>query len=131
MHALKWLLIVTVVCILASCAERATNASTAVPRADTAGANDAAALHIVNQTAGWMGDFLTIDGEVKNEGTRPLRFVKVSATFYGPDGGFRGVETTAVRTNASTIEPGETASFRIMKRDSAKTQMTYRLKPQV
>jgi hypothetical protein len=60
-----------------------------------------------------ISDRLTmdIDGEIENNGTEPLDFVKVTATFYDATNSILGSDFAY--TEPTTLEPGQTAPFKI------------------
>jgi hypothetical protein len=54
---------------------------------------------------------LDINGEIQNNGTEPLDFVKVTATFYDVSNSVLGNDYTF--TKPYTLEPGQSAPFRL------------------
>jgi hypothetical protein len=67
-------------------------------------------LDIVGETTSWFNDdTFNIAGEINNNGTRDVDFVKVIATLYNPEGTVIGSDFTY--TDPSTIEAGDTAPF--------------------
>jgi hypothetical protein len=54
---------------------------------------------------------LDINGEIQNNGTEPLNFVKVTATFYDVNNSVLGNDYTF--TKPYTLEPGQSAPFRL------------------
>lgn len=69
-------------------------------------------LTITNHYSSPSGDYLTIEGEVANQGTTPAEFVKVVVTLYDADGNVVGVAFTY--TTLDEIAPGGTSPFEIM-----------------
>lgn len=72
--------------------------------------NVAGKLDIVGNTTSWFNDdTFNIAGEIRNNGTRGVDFVKVIATLYNADGTVIGSDFTY--TDPSTIEAGDTSPF--------------------
>lgn len=67
-------------------------------------------LDILGDTTSWFNDdTFNIAGEINNNGTRDVDFVKVSATLYNTDGTVIGSDFTY--TDPSTIPAGDKAPF--------------------
>jgi hypothetical protein len=67
-------------------------------------------LDIVGNTTSWFNDdTFNIAGEIRNNGTREVDFVKVTATLYNGAGTVIGSDFTY--TDPSTIESGDTSPF--------------------
>lgn len=72
--------------------------------------NVSAKLDIVGNTTSWFNDdTFNIAGEIYNNGSRDVDFVKVSATLYNAAGTVIGSDFTY--TNPSTISAGDTSPF--------------------
>jgi hypothetical protein len=54
---------------------------------------------------------LDINGEIQNNGTEPLDFVRVTATFYDANNSILGSDFTF--TEPDTLEPGQSAPFKL------------------
>lgn len=54
---------------------------------------------------------MAIDGEIQNNGTEPLDFVKATATFYDATNSILGSDFSY--TEPTTLEPRQTAPFRL------------------
>lgn len=69
-----------------------------------------AKLDILGDTTSWFNDdIFNIAGEVNNNGSRAVDFVKISATLYNAGGTVIGSDFTY--TDPSTIPAGDTAPF--------------------
>lgn len=67
-------------------------------------------LNIARDTTSWFNDdTFNIAGEIYNNGSRDVDFVKVSATLYNAAGTVIGSDLTY--TNPSTIPAGDTSPF--------------------
>ena len=67
-------------------------------------------LDIVGETTSWFNDdTFNIAGEINNNGTRDVDFVKVIATLYSAEGTVIGSDFTY--TDPSTIKAGDTSPF--------------------
>jgi hypothetical protein len=67
-------------------------------------------LNILGETTSWFNDdTFNIAGEIRNNGSRDVDFVKVSATLYNVDGAVIGSDFTY--TDPSTIPAGSTGPF--------------------
>jgi hypothetical protein len=58
-----------------------------------------------------------IVGEVRNEGTQPVRFVKVVASYYDAAGIVVGTDSSDVRASDNTLQAGATGPFEIISSD--------------
>jgi hypothetical protein len=66
-------------------------------------------LDIVGETTSWFNDdTFNIVGEIKNNGTHDVDFVKVIASLYNADGAVIGSDF--IYTDPSTIEAGDTCN---------------------
>jgi hypothetical protein len=70
-----------------------------------------------------------IVGEVRNEGTLQVRFVKIVATYYDEAGTVVGTDSSYVRTSENTLQAGATGPFEITSRE-VPTMKTYSLQVQ-
>jgi hypothetical protein len=67
-------------------------------------------LDILGETTSWFNDdTFNIAGEIRNNGSRDVDFVKISATLYNSDGTVIGSDFTYM--DPSTIPAGDTSPF--------------------
>jgi len=68
-------------------------------------------LHRISTDEIFDDPTLDIDGEIQNNGTESLDFVRVTATFYDETNSILGSDFTYTEPN--TLEPGQTAPFKL------------------